>query len=386
MGRLINIASLSDIHLGAPNIPSDVIPTNIRKVLFPVLDDELDVLILVGDLTDGLLEFGSDTSRYVMGLIDDLIDLALKHRFYIRILQGTFTHDRLQSSMFKFKAHKLNQLNGSDIIKFIDKIDIEHIESLGVTLLYKPDNIPYKDAWKRMAKLVDEVGYPIDFLINHGYFTHLLPRGIRHEIANTLDVNIVNKVVRGGVLNGHVHTPSVNYNVINNGSFDRLNHGEEEAKGFFYLTYDTSTFDLVYTFIENVYATKFCTVDLSGNDDVNSCKAIALDKVTEVVKTSQSTCPDMFIRIIHVDATIRAAVTALLASKYHNLIITGLKAKEEDAISKSSVELFDDTETLPVITTENIVSMIYAYAQDHKLTMLTEEYIREKLNDQKHST
>lgn len=375
----INWISLSDLHFGAPRIPPGVIFSNIKKCLFPLLNDELNLLTIVGDVSDGLLEFGGQPSFETLQFIDDLIDLSIKHDFYIRILRGTFTHDRRQSKFFDFRSNKTPTLKGSPRVRYFDSIDIERIESLDINLLYKPDSLPYKNVFSVLRDLVKEVGLDIDIFLNHGYFEHLLPKGIPHRVPQTLVAEEVESIVKGVVVNGHIHTPSVYRKVINHGSFDRLNHGEEEPKGFFKLAYDPISKKCNHQFIENTYATLFKTIYCSGmENNLEQCKKYVTCQIEAILNSNISTSSKVFIRIACEEPLVRVSVVEYLKTKYPDLVVDGLDTRRNKKVESSISKLRDAVEELPSLTPENLAQMVVEYTND-KGTPLPLEYIKDQL-------
>ncbi len=360
----IKIVSISDIHLGATRIEHTVVPTNIRKTLFPILDDSVDLLVIAGDFYDGPLDMSGPFSYDAMLLIKEISILADTHGFIVRILQGTFTHDRGQNQFFK--------LFGDDHIKLVSVLDIETIAELGITIMYKPDNLPYSNAMERMGALLKSYDLTtVDILVNHGYFKHLLPAGIPHIPSNTLDADAIRAYVDGFVLNGHVHTPGVYKNVVNNGSFDRLKHGEEEAKGFYVVTYDSTSHKSTYEFVENINATLFNTIDVSPHEpDLEKCRQ-HVDKLLDKMDAGDvSTSVTRFIRILADDVVTRQAVVSYVGGKYPNLSVSDL-AKNKKAPSLALLEEHVNVD-LPTITPDNLVEMVSAHLEEQGTPLAAE--------------
>jgi hypothetical protein len=376
----LKIISGSDFHLNVPRIAVDVIADNIRKVLFPRLrQGDVSLFVYPGDFFDGLMEFGGRGSYVALCLLDDLIDLSLEYGFYIRFLQGTFTHDRHQTRMFNLRTAKVPLLEGHPRIKFYDVMDIEQLKPLGLNLLYKPDDLPYKDAFKRMTALVQDTGIAIDLLVNHGYFKHLLPYGIPHEPINTLDATAVGKLIQGVTLNGHIHTPSVHKRVINIGSFDRLAHGEEEAKGFFELDYDPLTKKCTHHFIENTYATLFKTIDITAHEqDIEACKRYVSSVVTPLMEQRVSTSKDVFIRLASKTTEARQALATYVMKAFENVVVSTKSIDDLQPKLETLEVCSEPLEALPVITPNNLAEMIVEFSLANK-TPLTLEYVNTTL-------
>ncbi len=253
---MLRILSTSDIHIDVPRVAASIIADNFRAKILPHMTDDLDMLVIAGDLSDGALDMSGVASYELISLMQEIVRLAVEHNIIVRVLQGTFTHDRKQNQFFKLFTHQL--------VKVVTTIDVEVIESLGISVLYKPDDLPFKDAVVRIKTLLKDCSIDkVDLFINHGYFSHLLPHGIPHVPTNTLSYSDTKQFVKGIVLTGHVHTPGIYKNIVCNGSFDRLQHGEEEKKGFFLIDYSVENNRATVDFMDNELATIFKTIDVS---------------------------------------------------------------------------------------------------------------------------
>ena len=364
----MRIVSLSDIHLGSPRIDPEVIPFNFKKIVYPLVK-ECDLLVIAGDFFDGLLDMGNRTSFHAITIIKELCELAEKHMFDIRVLQGTFTHDRKQTQFFNlFKSPR---------IKFIDKIFIEHLEHLHISIAYKPDDLPFKDASSRLKQAIKDAGLTkVDFLVNHGYFNYMLPKGMPHIPNNTLDEKTISSLVKGAVLNGHVHTKSICGNILNHGSFDRLRHGEEEDKGLFVLDYVDGV--LTHKFIKNPYATLFITLDFSGiEDDIEKCtNKVLTGTFKKQMENDVSTSDTRYIRVIAKDPAIRKTMAELINTTYPHVLVSAEKGRH---VEQDSEWVPTKLSELPRITPDNLPELI------HKLSIernkeLEYEYIRRSLD------
>jgi tyrosyl-tRNA synthetase len=68
----------------------------------------------------------------------------------------------------------------------------------------------------------------VDVTITHGMYQHLCSYAINTDHLHQEDDYL--SITKHFVSNGHVHTFNVHSRIITEGSFDRLAHGEEEAK------------------------------------------------------------------------------------------------------------------------------------------------------------
>jgi hypothetical protein len=369
----INIISISDVHIGLSTLPPTYIPDNLRKYLYPHLNDELDILFIVGDFWETILDFNGLAGYEASCVISEIIELSIRHNFIIRILQGTYTHDRRQNQFFKTNKKLLE--TDSDRVKVFEKIDIEVIDKYGISVLYIPDDLPTKNVMENILEIknTNNIG-KFDFILNHGYFKHILPLGIPHEPPNTLDADVVSGMVKATVLNGHVHTSCVYKKVINNGSFDRLRHNEEESKGFFKLHYIPESEKLTYEFIENKDAVIFKTIGLAKyNDDIDTAINVVRDKVATIC---DNTDRKVFIRLVSDSDIIRQGVTRYLVTRFNNVVVSSKKhTKKKNTYEDETIY---EVGELPKITEENICDMVVAFTKDEKVP-LSKEYVESKL-------
>jgi hypothetical protein len=263
----LRIGTASDLHLGHPHNTSPFIINNLIKA-FPDNADtgELDMIVLVGDVFDGLLslpdKFMTDIDYWIIGLLR----LCAKHDIVLRVLEGTPSHDWKQSQ--RFVTWNEGAQIGCDL-RYVKTLEIEYIERFDANVLYIPDEWPggpaatleqVKElmAFKNLEKL--------DFAFMHGQFEYQLPpvvKAPKHDSAAYL------ALVKHLIFIGHVHMFSQFERIAAQGSFDRLRHNEEEAKGHIRaLIEDENTWQL--KFIENKGARKFVTIGLI-NYDLPTC-------------------------------------------------------------------------------------------------------------------
>lgn len=274
-------ASYSDVHLGHPQTPTAHILANLRAA-FPDTEATaaLDLILMGGDLFDAGL-------AYADGLIPEIEEWALshlllcaKHHIVFRILEGTHSHDRNQSTMFL----KLVKQHGIPVdILYIDKVWVEKHAGLGISILYVPDftTIDEQSMWEKVEAAMLEAGVDqVDYVNLHGAFSYQMPpipdvQRTCHRMERFL------KITRQYLFSGHIHLPSVYERIYCNGSFDRLNHGEQDPKGHWRFKVPVSGTDEI-VFVENGKAKRFDTVD---------CKALPLDEAMAKVEAVAAALP-----------------------------------------------------------------------------------------------
>lgn len=345
----LRIVSISDIHLGNNKVDIGTLAYRLDKYLVPKIKD-CDLLVLGGDILDMILSFDHKLMPMLLDMLLQLLREANKYNVVVRLIRGTYSHDRNQLSNLVTLHHACNLTND---FKYFDKIDVEYIPSLDVKLLYLPDDLPYgsSDAVIDVVKalLAGNNWDGVDYAVVHGNFTHVYPENIA-SLPKILYTHEQFSFVKRYVLVGHVHTGSIYENIIYNGSFDRLRHNEEEDKGYIYIIDDGV--DAKIQFIKNEDATPFITLDLSKYEDIDE----AISTFTTLFNGYDVTNRVHHIRVIHPSAEIRKAIGRVLKT-YPNVVYTH---KGNKNIVNIPVDREEDIDiiTLPAPTKENLGIMI----------------------------
>jgi DNA repair exonuclease SbcCD nuclease subunit len=276
LSKPIRVAVVSDIHGGHPRNPTARIFNNLDQELnnYRVLET-LDLLVIAGDLFDRILSFASEEGRHIDQWIYSLLRRCAKTKTKLRVLEGTPSHDRRQSIRFDDNYNKLKKIKHAlPDFKYVDTLEIEYIPDFGINVLYLPDEYgaSHEDALHQVKALLAEKKLStVDFAFMHGMFEHQVPPGVNiptHRSAEYLEL------VDYLIFIGHVHTPSSYSRIVAQGSFDRLAHGEEEAKGYVRaLVQPDGEYEAV--FVENRNAMKFVTVAVEDCDLTEALLRIA---------------------------------------------------------------------------------------------------------------
>ena len=268
------MASLSDVHLGHPKTPTSSILRNLRKA-FPDTEEtgKLDLIFIVGDLFDRLLSVPDPAVIEIKTWFHQFLRMCAKRDIVVRVLEGTPSHDWKQSWLMD----SINQQAEYGVdLKYVTTLSIEYLERFGINILYVPDEwLPETDdTWKEVVQLLRQRNLEkVDYALIHGSFTYQLPPAVS---APTHDPERYLGIVSKYIFVGHVHKSSVYERILAHGSFDRLSHGEEEAKGHWRVK-ATPERDHV-TFIETKDATKYVTVNCVGiqvEDALERLKVVA---------------------------------------------------------------------------------------------------------------
>jgi hypothetical protein len=137
--KKISWLSISDVHIGNTRTTADYILSNLRHSLFTENKiANLDLFILAGDFFDRLLEYNHPSSGDILLFIDKLLQECSKHNVYLRILEGTPSHDNKQNKIFD---DLYNTGNYKCDMKYVDTLSVEYIKEWDVNVLYVPDKI-----------------------------------------------------------------------------------------------------------------------------------------------------------------------------------------------------------------------------------------------------
>jgi len=367
-GTNLNIVHVSDLHIGKAAIDPTHIHNNLKRYLYSKLNSNTDLLFITGDVWDTLLYLNSKAARVGLAIIGELNELALRYDFLLRVVDGTFRHDRKQNTAFTAGSDTENT-------KVYDCIAIEHIPKYDIDVLYLPDDLPYENTVLTAIReivtstLIDKTW--VNIIAGHGYFEHVLPVGIPHVPNNTYTHRELSKFVNGPILFGHDHRRSQFKNVSYAGSFERLEHGAEDRKGFNCLTYNTTTHKTEVEFIENEQSVIFKTIDLTAHEDEEDIddavqKYIAwLDNVI----TGNNSEHKIYIRVATNNISLAQGLTGYTRTKPNVHITTKRPDKSKKANPNA---LIFEPSVLPVITPQNLDISVQKYLSEKGLILPVE--------------
>lgn len=370
----LRIISTSDWHLGNSRVPAIAICNRLREVLFPRLS-ECDLLNIGGDVWHTLQTFSDEASAIVACLID-LLRLCHTHNVVVRVLLGTFTHDRDQSALFPIYHEKCHFTND---LRYISQVCLEHIEAVDVRILYLPDDLPYDSSdacLEAVVELMRARGWTwVDYVFGHGYFDHMLP-DIPKKPKCTFRIEQFKPFVRRYVCMGHIHLHDLTGNVFYNNSFDRIAHGEEAPKGFMAVEDLGTTARL--RFIENPHATRFITLDLSGEADK---EAVGL-RYLELLEQRFVRGELGYVRVIHPSVEIRQALRQLTTTRWPELAYSGETSRRSaDAEDHARAHHRFDVNTYPTPTEATLPLMVAAFLERSGDTSLSLDRITQILSE-----
>lgn len=342
----LKILVFSDVHLGHRRTPTELIIDNLMKAVPDnTTSNDLDMIIIPGDLFDRFLNLPQDDTYQIHSFIGWLLTLCKKRNITLRVLEGTPSHDWKQPKLID----QINEIVGADA-KHMPVLDIEHIDRFGIDILYIPDEWSHDndDTWNQVQRLMIEKQLDkVDFTVMHGQFAYQLPPHVDAPVHNP---DRYADITRHYVFCGHVHIPSQYRNIIVPGSFDRLSHGEEGAKGSWIITVNPEGDDTV-VFNENKTAMTYMTIDCVGLD---------IDDVLSLVENKVNACRyGSRIRISASDDDPINSSIHVLSQKYPGLHFESHRSGRTKSTKETLVDMRATYKTIP-ITPESVSTLIKA--------------------------
>ena len=365
MNGFFKMVSVADLHFGNPRTNPAQLYNNLCDFLYPELVGA-HLVTVNGDVYDQLLTVNSYAHRYATMFINDLFTISAKTGLQVRILHGTFSHDRDQLSIFSSLAYPKTRF------KIVNQIEAEEInnfqyesEELNMSLRvgYLPDNLSHTtatEAVEHLKRVMQVLGYTsLDLLIGHGTFAHALPADTAHMPPCTYNLEQFDKVVQGPIVMGHIHTSSRKYNCYYCGSFERMAHGEEENKGFYVFTRDVENKEGWRSkFVINKKATPFITITPKG-DDIPSLTRDYVDQVKQRF-------PDLrgFVRVVNPSSETRNIIHRVSSQQFPNITFSGKSSgtAKEHELKVTEINLDIEDEVKP--STNNLASLICKFLEE----------------------
>lgn len=359
----VTFVDVSDIHWGNNRLSPQKMLDNQRTYLYPYIKKS-KLVFINGDYFDAAIGLIERSAHFLIIGIVEILALCHENNIPLRIVQGTWTHDRTQHQIFEaeYEAHKF-----TNDLKVIRSVQLEYIKEYDLRVLYIPDDMPFASSDELMAnvaKQMADIGWDyVDYAFVHGTFDFALAQVVKIPIVFRRDQF---SFVKFKVLIGHIHTPYAKGKFVHSGSFDRMCHGEEEPKGFLFIENDGKK-DTT-TFIENKGASLFRTFDYTNcPPDTN---------IEDVFNRDLDSIPHgenekIFVRVIHPSKEVRIGL-GKSCSRMGNLIDYTHKASpgEDDPDAHVVVEDLPDITKLKPPSPENLPELIIEdLAQDPNKTL-----------------
>lgn len=376
----MKIVNLSDLHFGNKLVNSEHMYESLQAYAYKHIQ-KCDLVILHGDLFHCLLDLNHTASRMIIVFLNDLFAMSIAYGFKIRILRGTFSHDRNQLMIVDSLAKRFSGTDKIDL-KIYDKVSVdeEHVGDEHISICYLPDDLPYKSEQEVLDVVRELLSNrkldKVDMVVGHGYCKHVLPYGLSGPPV-TYTFEGLSSICKHVAVFGHIHTPSIkksnNITIIYIGSMERMAHGEEERKGF--LTIDTSNW--VSTFIENKNTLLFSTYKSTNTDT----EIVTQDFIRWMNTIQLDKNKPNHIRVIHESRDIRKLLGRLIVDMFgeYTCVYTSKKLSDDNS-TLTDTSLISSAPTLTIPTEDNIVILIKQHIDSsdnisNKLSEMTIEKI-----------
>jgi DNA repair exonuclease SbcCD nuclease subunit len=255
---------VGDIHFGY--YPPELLYKEFQLIVETICKYKPDCVIIAGDYYDTKLSMASAHSVYSVKAFSDLIRVCEEKNIKVRQIKGTNSHD--PENQLKNLAQIANSSKCD--YKLILSVDEEELFP-GMNVLYIPEEYMedskeyYKDYFNKKYQLIFGHGMfeETNFSSKNKYNTMK-----KYPIFNSKEME---EICEGPIVFGHIHTAQRIRNRIQyTGSLVRSRFGEEEAKGFYIVDFDSETKESYFEFIENEMTMRYDTIEINSDNPVFS--------------------------------------------------------------------------------------------------------------------
>lgn len=358
--------AVSDLHFGNPKLSPAGLYENLQQYFYPETE-HAHLILVAGDIYDQLLTVNSKAHKYASLFIGDLLRMSANTGCQIRILHGTYSHDRDQLSIFSTLAPPnaryaiIDEISCEELGDF--RYNDEVVPDFKLRVGYIPDNLSYKrsdDVITHLRRNMKCYGWnQLDLLVGHGAFDHTLPGDIAHKPPCLYHIEQFRDWVQLIVM-GHIHIHSHVANVYYCGSFDRMAHGEEEPKGYWSFQYNASNNQWFHKFVENKRAMPFITVEPHGAD--------MSEATQDYIRQMHQLFPNRtgFVRALCTGPEMRALLQRVTAQHFPNVVFNSKTVGEKtEGIKVGEIALDMTDEVIP--DRHNLSGLICQYLEENNL-------------------
>jgi DNA repair exonuclease SbcCD nuclease subunit len=254
--------------------------------------DHLNMVVIEGDLFDRVIKMTEASANYVLRFVTELCELSKKYNFYLRIINGTKSHDNNQLNNFshlevKYPLFKIFRTVSTEIIS----IPVGKNKVYDYSILYLPEEYPENYSSYYNKFLNPEENY--DMIFGHGMIDFVAFTGNeedkkklrRNESVHSVDT--LDNVCNYFTIFGHIHDKK-NYKdedkIIYVGSFERFSFADQEDKGFLLTTINPETGDTEAIFYENKNASVYKIIN------INDYNFETTEEKLEFIENEKTTC------------------------------------------------------------------------------------------------
>lgn len=277
------LLSFHDVHLGHRKTSTEEVIAGLKKSILAEDLPTVSCIAFQGDLFDRDLQLSVECVTDIHQFFAWLLRLCKEYGIWLRVLEGTPSHDWKQSRLL-ITLNKLLDV-GCDV-QYVERLCVDFLPN-GLSVLYVPDewSIDPLDTLRQAKDAIKAAGLEqVDFVFMHGAFEYQLPD---HLGIATHSSALWQELVKYLILCGHIHQYSRYGKIAVAGSHNRLAHNEESPKG--HLRVELKGERVKTTFVENVDAKIYRTID---------CVGLSLDSALEsIAEVCAATPAGSFLRI-----------------------------------------------------------------------------------------
>jgi hypothetical protein len=169
-----------------------------------------------------------------------LLNYCFKHNIQLRVLEGTPSHDYLQSQ----RLVDMNDIRDNKVdLKYVRTLDIEYFPEYNKHVLYIPDEW-VNNQTDLEIQINEKLAFynikQVDISMLHGSFKYQT-KGMNTK-SFSYDEDYFLNLTKELIHIGHHHNYTTYDRIIANGSLERLAHNEEEDKGYIVVQDGTPVF------------------------------------------------------------------------------------------------------------------------------------------------
>lgn len=253
------VVPIADIHFGA--VKANILYEELKESFLNFIKDKyIDMIVICGDFYNSIVNLNTKTSLLSLVFMKELISICKDNGIkYIRIIQGTYSHDNDQLNNFIIFEKDMD-IN----FRVILTVTEERLEE-GLNILYVPEEY-ISDPKEYYSQYFNKVGY-YDIIFGHGMFREVSFTSNDSESSTSrapiFDSTLFSNICKGPIIFGHIHNHTIiKKKIFYVGSFSRWAYGEEDPKGFMVFLYNTKYRFFNYSFVKNNLARRYDTIDI----------------------------------------------------------------------------------------------------------------------------
>lgn len=297
---------LPDLHWGATNPKQfrqeldECIFTKIKEL------DELDFIIFLGDFWDSKQYLSSDTTSYGLCFIQDIIEATQPFNTEIVMIEGTKTHDALQTAFCHKIFHDIDGVSRFNAYSKVTELTNFCGKQCNVLL------IPEEYILDQDAYYEEYFQKRYDFIFGHGMVDKIWyakrNKDSQSSISKYMSAPVfgVDELLKVGryVYFGHIHS-RLSYGDKNRfkygGPVTSWEFGKNETPGYYLIDYNENTGSIYEEFIENNMAPVLITKAISINETISLTD---LNKMIDNIIAREMSYADKLRLIINIDPSI----------------------------------------------------------------------------------